>query len=384
MKILQFIYTLEPGGAERFVVDLVNAFSKSYDTTLYTIRDDELDSNGFYLPEINHKVKYSNLKVAKGFKLSLFWKFFKILKREKPDIVHCHLNIMVYFIPLSVFFHKKVAFIYTIHSSAKREVKSFLERIIRRFSFKYNFIIPVSISKEIEKSYNEFYRLKNSFLIYNGRSGLNKTKLYGEVLKEVTGLKTTCQTLVFIHVSRCHENKNQKMLFNVFKRLNTEGYDLILLVIGQDYEKEYDLSILNRNNIFYLGSKHNVSDYLYASDAFCLSSIFEGMPISLIEAFACGCTPICTPVGGCKDVIINGVNGFLSESVKEIDYYLAVIDFIEARKKVPREKLINFYKDNFSIDECAKNYLKLYLTKLSLLNKPFKFRVKENELQIRH
>jgi glycosyltransferase involved in cell wall biosynthesis len=360
MKILQFIYTLEPGGAERFVVDLVNALSTAYDTTLYTIRDDKLETNGFYLPEINQKVKYLNLKVRKGFKLSLFWKFFKIITSEKPDVVHCHLNIMVYFIPLSIIFHKKVIFIYTIHSSAEREVKSFLEKLLRRLSFRYNFIIPVSISKEIEKSYNKFYRLNNSFLIYNGRSVLNKTKLYGDVLEEVEALKKSGQTIVFIHVSRCHVNKNQKLLFNVFKKLKEEGYDLILLVIGQDYEKEYDFNILNQSNIFYLGRKHNVSDYLYASDAFCLSSIIEGMPISLIEAFACGCTPICTPAGGCKDVIINGVNGFLSKSLKEIDYYFAVRNFIEAKQKVSRNELIRFYKNNFSIEECANNYLKLY------------------------
>ena len=42
---------------------------------------------------------------------------------------------------------------------------------------------------------------------------------------------------------------------------------------------------------------------MYLSDAFCLTSVYEGLPISLLEAISCGCVPVCTPVGGITEVV---------------------------------------------------------------------------------
>ena len=58
--------------------------------------------------------------------------------------------------------------------------------------------------------------------------------------------------------------------------------------------------------IFFLGLKKNVGDYLNNSHAFILSSLNEAMPISLIEALACRCIPLSTPVSGSVDIIQNG------------------------------------------------------------------------------
>lgn len=360
MKILQFIYTVEPGGAERFVVDLSNELAMSHDTTIYTIRDDGIQENGFYVSEISKNVNYINLKVAKGFNPRLILMFLKIVKKEKPHVVHCHLNLVNYFLPISVIYFKRIKFFYTIHSSAHREVKSGPERLLRRFCFKHRFFIPISISDETKQSYESYYRLKNSPVIYNGRSAVKKTDLFEKVLEEVECLKSAKKTRVFIHVSRYHEAKNQRMLFSVFTRLYNEDCDFILLVIGKDFENEFDIKTLAEKNIFFLGTKSNVPDYLYASDAFCLSSLNEGMPISLIEALACGCIPICTPVGGCADVIKNGLSGYLSKSIQEDDYYNAVREFIDKGESINKERLVDIYNEKFSISQCAQKYLELY------------------------
>ena len=90
-----------------------------------------------------------------------------------------------------------------------------------------------------------------------------------------------------------------------------------LLIIGEGFDRASELKKLANKNIHFIGIKTNVPDYLYASDAFCLSSNFEGMPISLIEAFACGCPSICTPVGGIVNSVKHGVTGFLSKSLSE-------------------------------------------------------------------
>jgi glycosyltransferase involved in cell wall biosynthesis len=360
MKILQFIYTLEPGGAERFVVDLSNELVKTNDVKLYVLRDDKIGNWGFYVPEIDEKVVYTSLKIGTGVKPQIIWKFYKILKTEQPDIVHCHLNLVNYFFILSILFRKKIRFIYTIHNTAKTEVKSGVEKFIRHFFFKHSLFNPVAISDETKNSYEAYYKLKNAILILNGRKFSGKTSSYEGVAEEISKLKKTPETLVFCHVAAYCYAKNQKMLVSAFNKLSSEGHDVILLIMGDGFDNATELKALAGDHIHFLGLKSNVNDYLYAADAFCLSSVYEGMPISLIEAFACGCIPVCTPVGGIINTIEHGVTGFLSRTVSETDYVDALVQFIKSGSLINKELLVTYYHENLSIEQCAGEYLKLY------------------------
>lgn len=361
MKIFHFIFELVPGGAERFVVDLTNELSKDCELSLYTLRDDSVGNSGFYVPEINDRVKYRNLKIKQGFNPFLIRTFYKIIKNEKPDVVHCHLKTVIYFFPLSILFRKKIKFFYTIHNSAETEVESELERIFMRYFFKRRFFIPVAISDETKRSYQSYYKLEDVQVIYNGRKFDGKTIEYEKVVNEIAEIKPTGKTLVFCHISRYDEKqKNHKLLVTVFNKLRSENFDVVLLIIGEGFEKAHELRMMAKDHIHFLGIKTNVVDYLHASDAFCLSSNFEGMPISLIEAFACGCPSICTPVGGIVNCVKHGETGFLSETVSETDYYNAVVQFITEGKRIDKDRLVRFYRDNFSIEQCSNKYLKLY------------------------
>lgn len=362
MKILQIIYELVPGGAERFVVDLSNELANNgHYVGLYTLRDDSIKNQGFYVPELSEKIRYSNLKIKPGFKPWLVWKFYRIIKAEMPDIVHCHLNLVNYFFLSSILFRNKIKFLYTIHNSAETEVASQMERSLRRFFFGHRFFIPVAISDETKRSYQAYYNLNSVPVIYNGRKFSGKTIDYEKVVNELNILKPTNETLIFCHVSRFDEKqKNHKTLINVFNILKKEGSDIILLIIGEGFEDAIELKGLAKDHIHFLGIKSNVNDYLFASDAFCLSSNFEGMPISLIEAFACGCPAICTPVGGIVDTIRNGETGFLSKTGSEADYLDAIKQFIGQGRAIRRDNLTRFYHQNFSIEECTRKYLKLY------------------------
>jgi len=105
---------------------------------------------------------------------------------------------------------------------------------------------------------------------------------------------------------------------------------------------------------------NKIINFHVVSDAFCLSSTYEGMPISLIEALACGCIPICTPVGGIINTIENGKNGYLAQSLSENDYYYSILAYLRNKDQVKREALTQYYFSNFSIEECTNKYLSLY------------------------
>ncbi|HBZ20100.1 MAG TPA: glycosyl transferase [Bacteroidales bacterium] len=366
MKIIQIIYSLVPGGAERFVVDLSNEMAQHNEVILYTLRDDSLEDNSYYIPYLSPKVRYNNLKISPGFKPGLIPRFLKILLEEKPDVVHCHLNLVNYLFFSSLILKNKIRFIYTLHNSAETEVNSETERKIRRFFFKHKFFIPIAISGETKKSYQSYYKLIDVDVIYNGRKFEGKSPLFNEVKKEIVSYKPDNETLVFCHVSRYDAiQKNQEMLVSAFNKLKGEGYNIILLIIGSGFEKVNSLLNMAKDHIHFLGVKSNVNDYLYSSDAFCLSSHFEGMPISLIEAFACGCIPVCTPVGGIVDLIDNGITGFISSSTREEDYIDALKQFIRDKELINRGKLVDVYEEGFSIEKCTERYMKFYRGKNS-------------------
>ena len=361
MRILQMIYTLAPGGAERMVVDLSNELSRQgHEVTLCVLRNDKQGNFGFYKHEVSDKIDYVNLNIPIGLRFNNIVILFKLIQRLKPQVVHCHLNLVNYLFPLTIIF-TKIGFFNTIHSIPTYEVSNLIEYWIRRYFFSSLKMKAITISEETSRYFLSYYKTPPFHEIYNGRAIPKPTPAFQEVKTEMQKFKEVGKT-VFLHIGTCNAAKNQKMLINVFNRIVFEGDNVILMIIGSGFESEEGRSLMNSasDSIIFLGEKKNVSDYLLNADAFCLSSVIEGMPISLIEAMACGCIPICTPVGGLINTINNGINGYLSKSVSEDDYYFSVKAYLENKNKIKKDDLIKYYLAHFSIEECANKYLSLF------------------------
>jgi glycosyltransferase involved in cell wall biosynthesis len=370
MRILQIAYNLDSGGAERLVVDLSNELAKNNEVYLCTLRKDNVGNNSFYLPELNNNVKYINLSIEPGFKISIFFKFHKLIKTIKPDVVHCHLDLVLY-IFFTALLKRNIKYIHTIHNDPFREIKNRLEFYIRKYMYKMNLVQPVTVSKENDRNYRKKYKLDNSILIFNGRKQPVVSEKYLYIKAEIEKMKANNDDIVFVHIGSYREQKNQIMLVKAFNKLISENHHALLIIIGAGFEKANNLKTIANKQIYFLGEKNNIADYLFLSDAFCLSSFYEGMPISLLEAFACGCTPICTPVGGIKSLISDKVNGYLASDTSERSYYYAISKYIENRNKIKGQTLIEFYKNNFTIEICAANYMKLFGVLNHKLNRIF-------------
>jgi len=361
MKMLQIIYNLAPGGAQRLVVDLSNEFAKQgHLITLCVLRDDSLSNFDFYKCELSEKVKYVTLKIPLGFRLNNIIKLFKLIRRVKPRVVTCHQNLVNYVFPLTIIF-PKIKFYENIHTDASKIAGSKIEYWIRWVFYRNRKMKAITISPETSRSFEANFGISPFKEISNGRATPEPSASYFEVKNEIQNFKNKGYT-VFVHVGSCTDAKNQIMLVNVFNKLIQNGEQVVLLIIGPGFDSKEGQSLKNNanKNIFFLGEKHNIPDYLLNADAFCLSSIFEGMPISLIEALACGCIPICTPVGGTVNIISNGVTGYLSLSVSEKDYYNSVLIYLGNKTLVKREDLIQYYSSHFGIEACANKYLSLY------------------------
>lgn len=359
MKILQIIYNLASGGAERFVVDLCNelATKNNNEVHLLTTNDDAIRGNKHYHDLLSEKVVYHNIGAKSGFSLKSIIGVYKAINRIKPDIVHLHSNLVLFFLP--AFLCKKTKLIHTLHNVAEKTVTIKQLKPIYKQLYKKR-ITPITISNVCNESYKEYYGLSNSICINNGRTPVSVTTSYNEIEKEVQGYLRQSDTPVYIHVARYAEQKNQKLLFDTFTRLHDEGEKFLLLVLGANFENSPYMELNKTDYIKILGAKQNVADYLACSDYFVLSSSWEGLPISLLEAMSIGCIPVSTPAGGVVDVIKNGKNGLLCQSFDEEEFYKTVKSTFTNKKSIQKSDIIDDYNKNYTMEVCASKYYKVY------------------------
>lgn len=365
MKILQIIFSLAPGGAERFVVDLSNEESKTNEVTLLTLKDDTVDAanRNFYKFDLSPRVKYMNLVLKDGpMHPSYPWKIYKAIKQIDPDVVHLHGEAMIKYCYLScLLLSKNMTFVQTIHNDIYNEYST------KFYRFAYHTLISdgrlrwAALSDTNYKQLIKVYPKAKSCCIYNGRAPMLPTSKFDAVGKEMRSYRKDDGTKIILHVARCSKVKNQELLISSFNAIREQGYNAVLLIIGPSYNTKEgrELQAMAGDGIYFLGTRTNISDYMLQSDVFALSSKYEGMPISLLEAMLSGVPMISTPVTGAVDVI-NGKNGVLSKDFSERSYVTALeemLDHYDSYKAVAMRE-----KDNspYTIKHCAELYMEFY------------------------
>lgn len=353
MRIIQFINQLGSGGAERFVVDLANEqAARGHDVTLLMLRSDADPLFGFNCKFVSEKVKLISLKLAPGIRLKDISLVIRTIRSINPDVVHSHLGVLPYLLPFA-FIRSNTKFFHTVHNLADVDTPSKIMRAINKMCFARH-VNAVTISKECSNSFRSYYKRNDCAQIDNGRAPVGASRDFDRFSELMSGL----QRPVFVHVARYAHAKNQELLVDAFNDLSRQGIPYTLLVVGENYQTVPELVAKACKNIRFVGVQDNVGDYLLISDYFCLSSRVEGMPISAIEAMSCGLPIVSTPAGGLVDVVIDGVNGFLSTGHTKEEYLCAVEKTMNTR--FDKEKIKSIFRENYSIAHCANNYLSLY------------------------
>lgn len=120
-----------------------------------------------------------------------------------------------------------------------------------------------------------------------------------------------------ITVGRLHPQKNQELLIRAFASIAHFIPDYSLEIYGEGVLKEYLLGIIRdlglADRVFIKHPVKNIFEVMWSASLFVLSSDYEGLPNSLMEAMALGVPSIstdCRP-GGARSLILDGVNGFI-------------------------------------------------------------------------
>jgi glycosyltransferase involved in cell wall biosynthesis len=356
MKILQLIPQLSSGGAERFVVDISNELSKRHEVCLAVSFSLE-GAIAFYKSELSSAVKVVSLNKKLGFDTAYLYRLYKTIKQEAPDIVHTHLDAYTHFAILKWLF-PRVKFVHTLHSDAQFESGGRLKAILKKTFFRRGWCKAATISRASDDSFKALYGANmDSTLIYNGRT-MNIEWSAKELVPRTEGIFN------LVSIGHISQVKNHMLMCSAVDQLTKKGAPIELYMFGRFADESIfeRIKALNNPHIHMLGEVENPRQYLRNADVYCMSSVVEGMPISLIEALSCGLVPVCTAVGGIVDMVEEGKNGFLSHDmsvesyVKALEQVLAMTpQEMEAMKCACRESA-----KRYSIEECAKQYEELF------------------------
>ena len=305
MKILQVIPYFCFGGAETMCENLTYALREmGHDVTVVSLITDRTPI-AQRMEKAGIRILYLDKKL--GLDLSMISKLVKIMKQEKPDVVHTHLNVIKY-AAMAARLSGIRRCIHTVHNVAHEEAEGRLQKITNTIYFKLGWSVPVALSPEVQHTISDFYGMKKEKIpmIYNGVD-LGKC-----CLKEDYRLS---EPVCLLHIGRFNEQKNHKGLLEAFAKVLEIHPNCCLQLIGdgelQQQTEDYAKALRILDKVRFLGNQTNVYPFLQRADLFLLPSRYEGMPMTIIEAMGTGLPIVASAVGGVPDMLENQKSGIL-------------------------------------------------------------------------
>ncbi len=296
------------GGAEQMAGYLMVGLSDAHELSGVTLRKASESPIEKRLEKA--QIPVWHLGKSRGFSPRMFFELDRLLGEVRPDVVHTHLSVLRYAIP-ALLHHKIGAVIHTLHSIAERE-NDVVGRALQWFAFR-GLVTPVAISQEVAASFKRVYGVEcptivpNCIPVERYRAGIEERNQW----REKEGIAQ--DAIVLTSVGRLERVKNHALLLQAFAAVKDPRAQLVMIGDGSlkfqlmAYAKEHKLE----DRVHILGPRSDVPLALAASDIFVLSSLWEGSPLSVMEAMAAGLPVIGTAVGGVPELVRSEEQGIL-------------------------------------------------------------------------
>jgi len=369
IRILECIRQGQIGGGESHLLSLVSNLDRSkFDPVVLSFTDGPMVDR---LRELN--IDTQVIYTEKPFDISK-WKIVKeYLRQQSIDLVHAHgtrASSNVLWAARSL----KIPVIYTIHGWSFHQDQSLLVRTVRVLGEKFltrRSALNISVSKSNQESGKKVIRDFESIVVNNGidRKKFNPDSQFPDIRAELNLPKD--KTLV-LFIARFTSHKQPLALIEAFKEAVKLHPSMHLLMVGDGDQKEEAVRIIEaqglKNDITLVGFRQDVPAVLAAADIFVLPSLWEGLPIGLLEAMSMGKAIIASKVDGTIEIVHHEENGLLIDT-KELVPGLTRALIGLSRSAPLREqygrKAIETVRDRFNAENMTRQIEKLYLELLN-------------------
>lgn len=370
VNVLFLMPQMGMGGSERLVHDLIRQIDKRwFNPSLAWLYGAEA------LPEFrNLQVPLHYVPKTRRIDFSTMRKLARIIRAESIDVVSAQ-----HFMPaVYAYYGCKLAarkpLVFTAHSRWEIEDTPWKWRLAGGYLLR-RIGASVGVTQDVSSAIRSVFGINASrvLTIENGvdLDAFSREGNPGELRR---GLGLSAGDVVVGIVANLKKVKNHLFLLHAFAGLGGDRDGVKLLIIGQGFPGEPDNTEIELRSfvrerglsgrVSFLGFRADVAKLLRVMDVFCLTSLKEGLPISIIEAMAAGLPVVGTNVEGIRDVITPNEDGILVElgNVKELRRALArLFGDPEWRRKLGRagrEKAARKY----SLQRCVHEYEELFLS----------------------
>jgi glycosyltransferase involved in cell wall biosynthesis len=315
INILECIRQGQIGGGESHLLSLVENLDKDlFNPRVLSFTDGPMIDR---LKKMEIPVHI--IPTLRPFDLTKWKQVQNLMKENKVELVHAHgtrANSNVLWAARSL----GIPVIYTVHGWSFHPDQKPLVRNIRIMGEKYltsKSDLNISVSASNQQSGKQFIKTFESIVINNGID-LNKfdpSSKHKNIRKE---LNIPEDKVLVLFVARFTSHKQPLALVEAFAKAFRSNPQMHLLLVGDGDQKEDAIEMIRRSgmseHITVEPFRQDVPDVLAAADIFVLPSLWEGLPIGLLEALAMGKAVIATNVDGTSEIIHHGKNGMLVET----------------------------------------------------------------------
>lgn len=295
------------------------------DPTICSIGDPSIKEKPLEVEALKRGFKVRKFRMRPGPNLLGALAILQFARKEHFDLMHSHgykSNILFGFIPKLL---RKIPIISTLHGWTNTDSFSKM-RIYEWFDVKslkhIDAVVIVSkcmLNNSRLKSHNRL----NLYVVENGIPGLdcastgnvisNKSFLYDTLDKEI--IDFCHEGFIVGAIGRLSQEKNFEYLIRALYQLAKKCNDIKLVIIGEGRERDSLEQLINKyklkGKVLLPGYRKNANRYLKFINIFVVSSLTEGLPITVLEAMQSGVPIISTSVGGIPNVLDNGKAGIL-------------------------------------------------------------------------
>ncbi|WP_262713367.1 glycosyltransferase [Segetibacter aerophilus] len=333
------------GGSQILAIDLINKMCREHEVFLLIVND---QWNQQLLDKVDKRVVVRCINRKEGSRNPLpVLRFNLLLKKIKPDVIHCHENKIINLIKIG-----KYKTIYTVHDVGVKNIE------VKKYS------VLVAISKSVKADVTERFGVKAK-VIHNGISMETFAKRKQYALSNDKPFK-------IVQVSRLvHEKKGQDILIKAIDKLvkNSE-IQITLDIIGNGPSYNYLQSLIKsyslERSIKLIGAKDRkwISQNLLDYHVLVQPSRFEGFGLTLIEGIAAGVPVIASDIDGPAEIMtsLNSKFTFESENIDACANKLMEVITLYQRNKIESIMEVTYREiaAQFSLASAVDNYLRLY------------------------
>jgi glycosyltransferase involved in cell wall biosynthesis len=314
IRVLHIVPTLSPGGAERVAVHIVTRLNpQRYEAAVVSLGRREKCDLDCLLREAGVQARY--LGKPSGFDYRMYFRLHGVLRDYRPDVVHTHIQVLRYALP-SMLLLKRTSLLHTIHNLAEREVEP-RARFIQRYAFNHG-VVPIGVATEVALSVERLYGIQKCRVISNGipTDRYARPQITREDWRAREGFGHN--DVLFVCVARFAPQKNHALLLKAFAQGPASDPSAHLVLVGEGtLRAQLEEMVKNlglADQVHFLGLRTDIPDVLGAMDAFALSSDYEGNPLSVMEAMACGLPIVSTTAGGVPTLLESGKEGLMVQT----------------------------------------------------------------------